>query len=88
MSNTVFVPSMILNNKTYQIFQVITSERDGSIYITFPYYKYKKGLVSLVRFPKGSREVKNLSLIDKGSKGKVTSHCVKVSHHISGQANF
>lgn len=81
------IPAITINSKTYQIFQIITG-RDGSIYITFPYYKYSKGLVSLVRIPKNSKFPRNISLIDYGSRGKVTSHLVKVSHHLSGQANF
>lgn len=84
----IIIPSIIFNGKIHQIFQIIISNRDGSIYITFPYYKHSKGLVSLTRFPIGSRTVKELSLIERGSKGKVTSHKVKVSHHISGQTNF
>ncbi|MFA5014199.1 MAG: hypothetical protein WC549_01475 [Actinomycetota bacterium] len=84
----IVILSIVREEKKYQIFQIILSERDGSIYITFPYYKHSKGLVSLTKFPKGGRNIENLSLIENGSKGKVTSYRVKVSHHISGYANF
>ncbi len=81
------VPSITVNSKTHQIFQIIAG-KDGSIYITFPYYKHTKGLVSLVKIPKGNRSPGEISLIENGSYGKVTSNRVKVSHHLSGQVNF
>lgn len=80
------IPSITINSKTYQIFQIIVG-KDGSIYITFPYYKHAKGLVSLIRISKENRSPWEVSLIENGSYGKVTSHLVKVSHHLSGQVN-
>lgn len=83
----VIVPVISIGDKKHKIFQII-SGKDGSIYITFPYYKHTKGLVSIVKFPKGNRKKDNISLVDNGSKGKVTSHLIKVSHHVSGQTNI
>jgi hypothetical protein len=59
--------------------------KDGSLYLTFPYFKHTEGLLAEVRVagPPGGQ-----TLIDLAEKGKVASHLVKYSHHPSGEALF
>ena len=56
--------------------------KDGSVFISFPYYQSSQGLLSLCRHKVGETTV---SLIEQG---KVTSHRVKFTHHASGIAQF
>ena len=59
--------------------------KDGSFYLTFPYFKHTGGLLAEARVagPPGGQ-----TLIDLAEKGKVASHLVKYSHHPSGEALF
>jgi hypothetical protein len=68
-----------------KVMQIMLHKRDGSIFVNFPYYKYKQGLVSLVTLPANISLPTNLSL-EPG--GKVTSHLVKFTHHVDGNAHF
>lgn len=69
----------------YKILQVVFGNKDGSIYVNFPYFVNHEGLVSLVHFPGNIQLPTSLSL-EPG--GKVTSHLVKYSHHPTGRAHF
>lgn len=56
---------------------------DGSLYITFPYFAYRVGLLSSTSIPAtGTRE----SQVNLETGGKVASQDVKYSHHPSGVA--
>jgi len=65
-------------------FQIIF-HKDGSFFISFPYFRHRTGLLSISSIPaNGSRE----SQVNLEYGGKVTSHLVKYSHHVGGRAHF
>jgi len=65
-------------------FQVLF-HKDGSFFISFPYFRHRIGLLSISSIPAtGSRE----SQVNLEHGGKVTSHLVKYSHHVDGRAHF
>jgi hypothetical protein len=65
-------------------FQIVFG-RDGSLFITFPYFAHRVGLLSSSSIPAtGTRQ----SQVDLEEGGKVTSHLVKYSHHTDGTAQF
>jgi hypothetical protein len=65
-------------------FQVIFAV-DGSLFINFPYFQHRTGLLSSSVIPADGRRQTNVNL-EEG--GKVTSHLVKYSHHPDGRAHF
>jgi hypothetical protein len=65
-------------------FQIVFG-RDGSLFITFPYFKHRVGLLSSSSIPATGTRRSEVNL-EKG--GKVTSHLVKYSHHTDGTAHF
>lgn len=69
----------------YKLLQIMYGKKDGSIFISFPYFENTDGLVSLVNFPGGIKQPTDLGLTPGG---KVTSHLVKYSHHPDGRAHF
>jgi hypothetical protein len=59
--------------------------RDGSLFITFPYFPHRIGLLSSTSIPAtGMREAQ----VNLEHGGMVTSHLVKYSHHTDGRAHF
>jgi len=56
--------------------------KDGSVFISFPYYRDSKGLLSACRHKVGE------TTVSLREQGKVTSHRVKFTHHASGIAQF
>lgn len=65
-------------------FQVVF-HKDGSFFISFPYFRHRTGLLSISSIPaNGSRA----SQVNLEHGGKVTSHLVKYSHHLDGRAHF
>jgi hypothetical protein len=70
-----------LRVKTFQI----VFGADGSLFITFPYFRHRTGILSASSIPgTGTRE----SQVNLEHGGKVTSHLVKYSHHTDGRAHF
>jgi hypothetical protein len=65
-------------------FQIVF-DRDGSLFITFPYFRHRIGLLSSSSIPATGTRQAQVNL-EKG--GKVTSHLVKYSHHTDGRAHF
>jgi hypothetical protein len=65
-------------------FQIVFG-RDGSLFITFPYFRHRVGLLSSSSIPATGTRQSQVNL-EKG--GKVTSHLVKYSHHTDGRAHF
>jgi hypothetical protein len=59
--------------------------KDGSLFITFPYYRHRVGLLSCSAIPADGQRQSQVNL-ERG--GKVTSHLVKYSHHPDGRAHF
>jgi hypothetical protein len=68
----------------HKVMQIVFA-KDGSLFVTFPYFKHAEGLLSevTVEGPPGAR-----TFIDLAEKGKVASHLVKYSHHTDGEAHF
>jgi hypothetical protein len=65
-------------------FQIVF-HKDGSFFISFPYFRHRTGLLSISSIPaNGLRE----SQVNLEHGGRVTSHLVKYSHHIDGRAHF
>jgi hypothetical protein len=65
-------------------FQIVF-HKDGSFFISFPYFRHRTGLLSISSISAtGSRE----SQVNLEHGGKVTSHLVKYSHHVDGRAHF
>jgi len=66
-----------------KVFQIAFGS-DGSLFVTFPYFRHRTGILSATAIPAGH----NKTDINLEQGGKVTSHKVKYSHHPSGQALF
>jgi hypothetical protein len=71
----------LLRVKTFQI----VFHKDGSFFISFPYFRHRTGLLSMSSIPANSSRESQVNL-EHG--GKVTSHLVKYSHHVDGKAHF
>ncbi len=69
----------------YKLCQIVFSKNDGSVFVTFPYFKRTEGIVSRVVIPAGLKPPYTLNLTEHG---RTTSHLVKFSHHSSGEALF
>ena len=67
----------------YQICQIIFNKKDGSIFISTPYFGSGSGVVTSASL--GAGPPYNISL---NEDGKVTSHLVKLSHHPDGRVHF
>src|SRR5579863_2114799 len=78
------VVTVTADGHRHKICQIVFG-KDGSLYMTFPYFKHTEGLLAEATFdgPPGAQ-----SLIDLAKKGKVASHLVKYSHHTDGEAHF
>jgi hypothetical protein len=78
------VVTLTADGHRHKIFQIVFA-RDGSFFVTFPYFEHAEGLLAEVTVdgPPGAQ-----TLIDLGDKGKVASHLVKYSHHTDGEAHF
>jgi hypothetical protein len=60
-------------------------QKDGSLFIHFPYFQYRTGILSSSEIPATGAHQANVNL---EYRGKVTSHLVKYSHHPDGRAHF
>lgn len=65
-----------------KVFQIMFGRRDGSLYLSFPYYEHTEGLVSVSTLTPGA------TTLDLAAEGRTTSHLVKYSHHPDGRAHF
>lgn len=68
-----------------KVFQLLFRKKDGSLFVSFPYYKHTVGLLTYVTLKAHTRYPSSFSLIEGG---KVTSHKVKYSHHPDGRVHF
>jgi len=68
-----------------KLFQIVPSKSDGSLYITFPYYKHGGGQMGEVQLAANETYPSGLTVGDGFS---VSTHYVKYSHHPSGLAQF
>jgi hypothetical protein len=60
-------------------------DEDGSLFIHFPYFQHRIGILSSSEIPATGERKADVN-IEHG--GKVTSHRVKYSHHPDGRAHF
>jgi hypothetical protein len=60
-------------------------DKDGSLFIHFPYFQHRTGILSSSEIPATGERKADVNL-EHG--GKVTSHRVKYSHHPDGRAHF
>lgn len=67
--------------KTFQI----GFTRDGSLFVNFPYFRHRMGLLAAKVLPASGQANAD---IDLTAGGKVASHLVKYSHHPDGRAHF
>ena len=68
-----------------KLFQVGFQRRDGSLFISFPYYRDAHGLLCHATLQAGKQYPGQLDLTEGG---KFTSHKVKYSHHPDGNVLF
>jgi hypothetical protein len=80
-----YIVTILAAGYRYKIFQVLFNKKDGSLHISFPYFIHKEGLLSEATIPAKTTFPTDLSLLPGG---KVTTHRVKYSHHVSGEALF
>jgi hypothetical protein len=80
-----YIVSVKAGNDAYKIFQIIFNKKDGSLHLNFPYFIHKEGILSELSFPAHGGASVDLSFLPGG---KVTTHRVKYSHHVSGEALF
>jgi hypothetical protein len=73
---------MTLLGGRFKLIQVSFARGDGSVFVSFPYYRARAGIVSRVALRS------NNTAVDLKPRGKVTSHLVKYSHHPDGRAHF
>jgi hypothetical protein len=71
-------------NLRVKAFQVMFRE-DGSLFINFPYFRHRIGILSASSIPANGQRQSDVNL-EHG--GKVTSNLVKYSHHPDGRAHF
>lgn len=67
-----------------KIFSISFSKRDGCLFVSLPYFEISKGLLSVVTIAGGQAG----GPVDLKPGGKVSSHHVKYTHHVSGEAHF
>ena len=84
IQNNKFTIRIINKGETYKIFKVIFQKR-GGIFVSLPYYRYPKGIVSEMVLPANKVPTYQISLQELG---KVTSNKVKYSHPLDGRAHF
>ena len=65
----------------YKLFQIKFGNK-GDIYVNFPYYKHSHGIVARATLPP------NATSVNLADEAGVTSHRIKFSHHMDGNAHF
>ena len=79
-----YIVSLQAGSETFKIFQILFNKKDGSLHLSFPYFIHKEGILSELFYPANTSPA-DLSFLPAG---KVTTHRVKYSHHVSGEALF
>jgi hypothetical protein len=67
-----------------KIFSVSFSRFDGSLFVNLPYFETSKGLLSIATIAGGQTG----GDVDLKPQGKCSSHNVKYTHHLDGEAHF
>jgi hypothetical protein len=70
-----------LRSKAFQI----GFSKDGTLFVHFPYFKHRIGILSSSEIPATGERSAQVNL---QHGGKVTSHQVKYSHHTDGRTHF
>ena len=68
----------------HKIFQIVFGP-DRSLFVTFPYFKHRTGILAAASIPGDGQTTSEINL---QIGGKITSHLVKYSHHPDGRAHF
>ena len=79
-----YIVTVQAGNEAFKIFQILFNKKDGSLHLSFPYFIHKEGILSELSYPANTSSA-DLSFLPAG---KVTTHRVKYSHHVSGEALF
>ena len=74
-----------IGDARWKVFQIFFG-KDRSLFITFPYYRHREGLLCASEVPPS--DALNPQQINLAIGGKATSHLVKYSHHPDGRAHF
>lgn len=80
-----FVITVETGDDRRKVFQVLFQKSDGSLFVSFRYFKDVAGLLTLVTLNARTKYPTSVSLLDGG---KVTGHKVKYSHHPDGRVHF
>lgn len=67
-----------------KVFKIGFLRSDGSLWLSFPYFRLQEGIMAQINLPPGSEPMD----ADLRDTGRVTAHLVKYSHHTSGLALF
>jgi hypothetical protein len=59
--------------------------RDGSLFVSFPYFKHRTGLLASATIPGNGQTTSQVNL---QVGGRIAPHLVKYSHHRDGRAHF
>jgi hypothetical protein len=73
-----------IGRSRYKAFQIFFG-RDGSLFVTFPYFSHRTGILAAATIPGNGQTTSQVNL---QTGGKVASHLVKYSHHPDGRAHF
>ena len=71
--------------KYFKIGKLVFNKTDGSIFLTFPYFKDLRGIVASCILPASGIKTHKINLEEWG---KITSHMVKFAHHPDGRVHF
>ena len=78
------VVTVLANVGRYKVFQIFFG-RDGSLFVTFPYFSHRTGILAAATIPGNGQTTSQVNL---QLGGKIASHLVKYSHHPDGRAHF
>jgi len=68
----------------HKLVQIIFG-RDGSLFVNFPYFRHRTGILAAATIPGNGQKTSEVNL---QLGGKVASHLVKYAHHPDGRAHF
>ncbi len=84
-SKNIIVHVIDRDNSRRKIMNISFSNRDGTLFLHFPYFMDTTGLLAVVEVPGNGQHENQVNLQETG---KTTSHNVKYSHHPDGKAHF
>lgn len=80
-----FVITAGTEQERYKLLQILFREKEGGIYVDFPYFEYSQGLLGHYKIAASPDGTSTISLLQGG---KTTSQRVKYSYHTDGEAHF